>query len=143
MEIVQTYVYPWRYMSALCPYSISYRLYVSRGRCCPHYILLRFSALMSTHHIVNRLNYIDWLSKLSGEMTLFFCSNGQQTDLLTIRASFLQKNIRAVDLEEMQQNIEIQVSSDLNQSTIGCSQGFGSGMIFTRSGSGSGSSPSG
>ena len=52
-------IYPWRYMSALCPHNILRRIFVSRGRCCadiylqgymsaqcPHYILLRFSALV-------------------------------------------------------------------------------------------------
>ena len=39
----------------------------------------------------------------SGEMTIFYCSNGQQTDLLTIRATFLQIKLRSSELEGAQQ----------------------------------------
>ena len=61
---------------------------------------------------VNPLWLTDWITFIglqypkklgSGEMTIFYCSNGQQTDLLTIRATFLQIKLRSSELEGAQQ----------------------------------------
>ena len=58
----------------------------------------------------------------SGEMTLFYRSNRQQTDLLTIRATLLEIKQRSSELEVIQQwVIKIRVNYDLKQSTFGSS----------------------
>ena len=55
-------------------------------------------------------------------MTLFYCSNGQQTSLLTVRATFLQIKLEKSKLEwEMYLDIKIQVSCDMKESTLGSS----------------------
>ena len=73
-------------------------------------------------------------------ITPFYCSNRQQTDLLTVRATFLQMKLEKRKLEgemhpdikiqvscdmkqskgEMHQDIKIQVSFDMKQSILGC-----------------------
>ena len=55
-------------------------------------------------------------------MTLFYRSNRQQTDLLTIRATLLEIKQRSSELEVVQQLvIKIRVNYDLKQSTFGSS----------------------
>ena len=55
-------------------------------------------------------------------VVVFCCSNGQQTDLLTVRATFLQIKLEKRKLEgEMHTEIKIQVSCDMKQSTVGSS----------------------
>ena len=57
-------------------------------------------------------------------MTFFYSSNGQQTDLLIVQATFLQIKQRSSEDGKVQQNIKIQVNYDLNQSTLGAVKPF-------------------
>ena len=78
---------------------------------------------------VNPSWLIDWITFIglqylqelgSGEMTIFYCWLGQQTDLLTVRATFLQIKQRSSEVEGVQQwDIRIQVSRDKKQSILG------------------------
>ena len=78
--------------------------------------------------MVNLLNYICWLTKPSGarirrNYPFYYCLNGQQTDLSTIRATFLQIKQRSSELDgKLHRDVKLQVSYGvMKQSTLACS----------------------
>ena len=66
--------------------------------------------------MVNLLNYIYWLTKPSGarirrNYPFYYCLNGQQTDLSTIRATFLQIKQRSSELDgKLHRDVKLQVN---------------------------------
>ena len=55
-------------------------------------------------------------------MNIFYCSKGQQSDLLTVRATFLRIKQRSSELEGVPQwDFKIQVSCDKKRSILGSS----------------------